>query len=402
MKLRSHKTQVSLLNMSLSKSKEETSKKTEAEVIDVDNDTEITKPPATKRTKLKISPSAHIKKHFDPLTTKPTPYRFGVPGGPIFEREGRIKRLITAGDPEKMKSYLKNKKNLQNEGKKTPPTSAPTKRKATEHEEATLLLEGKPSANEVAINNQDVLQEPKKTKKVKADPAIKREFPYGSIVRINGRDMDDITWKYREDAPQFYGLVENPDHYDDASVEGAVEGESYVTFVICGEYEWIDKNNHHVMRGKYADEVLYLVAYPPQDDKKICYKNAQDPMRYFQKKGNSWTINQLPGPCYDCGCPWCIFSTNRRALCNIVAFVRRRSGPMEDKEKRWRCYRAAANHIFGVLEHRERRRLGWCFVSYVRNTFPEETNNFAGFRYANMGFTNDDESTESDGLREMR
>ena len=49
MKLRSHKTQVSLLNMSLSKSKEETKKKPEAEVIDADNDAEIMKPPATKR-----------------------------------------------------------------------------------------------------------------------------------------------------------------------------------------------------------------------------------------------------------------------------------------------------------------------------------------------------------------
>ena len=100
---KSHKTQVALLSMSLSKFKEETKKKGEAEVIDVDNEVEIMKPPATKKSKLKISPSAHIKKHFDPLTTKPTPYRFGVPGGPIFEREGRIKRLVTLGDPEKMK-----------------------------------------------------------------------------------------------------------------------------------------------------------------------------------------------------------------------------------------------------------------------------------------------------------
>ena len=75
---------------------------------------------------------------------------------------------------------------------------------------------------------------------------------------------------------------------------------------------------------------------------------------------------------------------------------------MDDKEKRQRYYRAAANHIVGVLVHRERRRLGWCFVNYVRTTFPENANNFAGFRYTNMGFTNDDESTESGGLREQK
>ena len=55
--------------MSLPTCKEETKKKPEVEVIDVDKKVEIMKPPATKKSKLKISPSAHIKKHFDPLIT---------------------------------------------------------------------------------------------------------------------------------------------------------------------------------------------------------------------------------------------------------------------------------------------------------------------------------------------
>ena len=125
MTFKSHKTQDALLSMSLPKSKEEIKKNLKTGVIDVGNEVKIMKPPATKKSKLKISPSAHIKKHFDPLTTKPTPYRFRRPGGPIFEREGRIKRLVTPGDPENMKQCLRAKKKL-NAAKKTP-TPTPKK-----------------------------------------------------------------------------------------------------------------------------------------------------------------------------------------------------------------------------------------------------------------------------------
>ena len=56
-------------------------------------------------------------------------------------------------------------------------------------------------------------------------------------------------------------------------------------------------------------------------------------------------------------------------------------GTNGDQRKKWRCYRAVANHIFEVLAHRERRRLGWCFVNYIRTIFPEITNIFAEFRW---------------------
>ena len=57
--------------------------------------------------------------------------------------------------------------------------------------------------------------------------------------------MDDLSWSYHEDTPEFYSLVGKPDHYDDRSAEDTVEGESYVTFVIYDEYEWNDKK--HIM-----------------------------------------------------------------------------------------------------------------------------------------------------------
>lgn len=81
------------------------------------------------------------------------------------------------------------------------------------------------------------------------DAGIKLEFPYGSIVSINGRDLDEFKFKIRQDAPTFYGIVENP--YDDRDTEETQEGESFVRFLLAGEYEWLDINSEHVMRGQF-------------------------------------------------------------------------------------------------------------------------------------------------------
>ena len=63
----------------------------------------------------------------------------------------------------------------------------------------------------------------------------RREFPYGSIVSINGRDMDDYTWKDRREAPTFLGIVQNPDHHDGRETESIdFTCELYVTFVTSG------------------------------------------------------------------------------------------------------------------------------------------------------------------------
>ena len=96
--------------MSLSNITDDNTKKIEAEVIDVDNEDATMKPLAAKKIKTKISASAHIEKHHDPLTTQSRPYRFGVPGGPIFEREGKIKRLVVSGYSEKIKKYWRDRK----------------------------------------------------------------------------------------------------------------------------------------------------------------------------------------------------------------------------------------------------------------------------------------------------
>ena len=97
---------------------------------------------------------------------------------------------------------------------------------------------------------------------------IKLEFLHGSIVILNGMGLDEFNFKIRQDAPTFYGIVENPDHWDDKDVEEAQERESFVRFLLAGEYEWLDKNNENVLRGKFSDFVLTLIQYPPEIWKK--------------------------------------------------------------------------------------------------------------------------------------
>ena len=42
----------------------------------------------------------------------------------------------------------------------------------------------------------------------------RREFPYGSVVSINGKYMNDSKWESVHDAPTFLGIVQDPYNHD--------------------------------------------------------------------------------------------------------------------------------------------------------------------------------------------
>ena len=66
---------------------------------------------------------------------------------------------------------------------------------------------------------------------------IKLEFPYGSIVSINGFDLDNTIFPEKMHAPTIYGSVQNPLHHDDRATEELKEGQSFVSFVLSGEVQ---------------------------------------------------------------------------------------------------------------------------------------------------------------------
>ena len=68
----------------------------------------------------------------------------------------------------------------------------------------------------------------------------RRKLPYGSVVSINGRDMDEFRWTNRLEAPTFWGIIKNLDHHDGLEAEEINENfESYVTFVLARYYQWM-------------------------------------------------------------------------------------------------------------------------------------------------------------------
>ena len=76
-------------------------------------------------------------------------------------------------------------------------------------------------------------------------------FEVGSIVSINGCDLDGFRFRNRMTAPTFYGVVNKMTVLDDIGF-----GDTKVSFVSSGQYEWMDKRNPNVMTGVWPHSKL--------------------------------------------------------------------------------------------------------------------------------------------------
>ena len=86
------------------------------------------------------------------------------------------------------------------------------------------------------------------------------DFPIGSIVGINGYDLDYGKFTTKKNAPMFYGLVENPQLHDDNDDLGLLKkDELIVKFVVSGEYEWYNKNAPNCLISNYKKNYWYCV-----------------------------------------------------------------------------------------------------------------------------------------------
>ena len=66
---------------------------------------------------------------------------------------------------------------------------------------------------------------------------VKEEFPIVSLVSIKVMSLHAGRWKIRSTAPTFYGCVEKSTNFDAKDVSEMKVDESYVTFVVAGDYE---------------------------------------------------------------------------------------------------------------------------------------------------------------------
>ena len=63
-------------------------------------------------------------------------------------------------------------------------------------------------------------------------------FQIGSIVGINGYDLDNGKFKQRENAPMLYGVVEDPTgNPNDHNSSRLKDEKLIVTLMISGEYQ---------------------------------------------------------------------------------------------------------------------------------------------------------------------
>ena len=209
---------------------------------------------------------------------------------------------------------------------------------------------------------------------------IKQEFPIGCIVAINGYDMDNGLWAKRSSAPTFYGCIEDPKDYDEA--RDMPEGEAFVSFVIAGDYEWLDKNGPNMLQSRYHHKTLMYMADAPADMTEREGLNEDDFTRWFERTSKGWRVKLHEDPCYGCGSPWCLVHEDRKGVKNLIADIGActRSTP---NAKRYRCYREVIARKYGVLGYQQRKSTGWCFETKARKALLESS--FTGFKTAETG-----------------
>ena len=209
---------------------------------------------------------------------------------------------------------------------------------------------------------------------------IKQEFPVGCIVAINGYDMDNGRWAKRSSAPTFYGCIEDPKDFDEA--RDMPEGEAFVSFVIAGDYEWLDKNGPNMLQSKYHHKTLMHMADAPVDMIEREGLNQDNFIRWFEKTGKGWRVKHHEDPCYGCGSPWCLVHEDRKGVKKLIEDIGActRSTP---NAKRYRCYREVIARKYGTLGYQQRKSTGWCFETKARSAFPEPS--FTGFKIAETG-----------------
>ena len=228
----------------------------------------------------------------------------------------------------------------------------------------------------------------------------KVEFPYGTVVSINGRNMHDARWADHNNSPTFIGIVQNPRHHDGREAESIDEScESMVTFALAGHYEWLDTELSNTMTGVFNDEFLNLISLPTNNDKKLKYRGEKDPMRNIDKENGKYVIRKHKNPCMGCGSPWCKFKKNRVTITNIVNNKKAEASHHSNKYKRHKCYVEIANEINEETYQGFRMRLGWCVENYVRSAFPKlPEEEYTGFKYGKNMCPSPAHSSDSETL----
>ena len=198
---------------------------------------------------------------------------------------------------------------------------------------------------------------------------------------INGFDLDYGRFKVKKNAPMFYGLVLDPKvHQDEDELRLLNDDELIIKFVVSGDYEWYNKNVPNCLVSNYKKSLLVLCHPPPINVNGVdFFDRDDDSARFFSKSRSGWVVKVFEDPCYGCGSPYCLYKENRTAL-NTMLDEAASNNRMNNRQKRYRCYRDAISLKWGTLGHASRKRVGWCWENKCRVAFPELDGIYTGFK----------------------
>ena len=112
-------------------------------------------------------------------------------------------------------------------------------------------------------------------------PCSKKEFPFGTRVSICGSKLDPERFEWKSHPPRFYGVVQNPRHYDEHKGFDTNEDEKLVEFVLAGEYIWVDKTKPNTTQKVGKAQDLNVMNYAPNRCINNLYLTAEDYKKNF-------------------------------------------------------------------------------------------------------------------------
>jgi hypothetical protein len=218
-----------------------------------------------------------------------------------------------------------------------------------------------------------------KMKKVQL-PISNKEFPFGTLVSICGSNLDPERFEWKSYPPTFYGVVQDPSHYDLNEELEPNEDEELVEFVLAGEYKWLNKSKPNTTQKVVKTQNLTLMDYAPSTRIDRLHHTAEGYKRNFFADPGGWKIRRFKEVCDGCGCHFCYFANKKEELKAMMVKVS--TGTTKpNNEKRYECYSRAISIVCPESRAKGVRiRLGKCFYDYVRGAFPDPE--YKGFRFS--------------------
>ena len=135
----------------------------------------------------------------------------------------------------------------------------------------------------------------------------KPEFDLGSIVKINGRDLDPDKYEIKDDPPVFLGCVQNPFHFDRERNLDCNPTQTLAEFIIAGEYVWDKSRTRNTVQKVVNNNLLTQIVLPPKDLTTTNINMLKDITKWFKVGPMGWEVKQFEDPCVTCGSPFCFF-----------------------------------------------------------------------------------------------